>query len=88
MLAKGVLEDILRDINFTDEEKSAIHRKIERHARNIEYMAFLEALRNRQAGKLLKLSIPRPRNVAEFIKRIPSTLNCRFHVLIHKGSSR
>jgi len=88
MLARKVLLDILEDIDFTDEEKSVIHAKIEKLSRNIEYMPFLEALRNREIGKLLKLAISRPRNLLEFSKRIPATLNYRFQVLINKGSSR
>lgn len=88
MLARKVLLDILEDINFTDEEKSAIHAKIEKLTQNIEYMPFLDALRNREISNLLKLSISRPRNLLEFSKRIPATLNYRFQVLVNKGSSR
>jgi succinoglycan biosynthesis protein ExoO len=87
-LARKVLLDILEEINFTDEEKSAIHAKIEKLNQNIEYMPFLDALRNRKISKLLKLSISRPRNLLEFSKRIPATLNYRFQVLLNKGSSR
>jgi len=88
MLVKRVLENILADIDFDEDEKTVLHKKIDKLNEEIEYRSFVDALRKRQAGKLLMLLFSRPQNLIDLIRRVPATVYYRFHVLIHKGTAR
>lgn len=83
-----VMESLLRDEHFTDEERELFMSRAEKIIQEKEYHPFAIALKKRKWAKAFRILVGNPGLALRFVKRLPVSLRYRWNALRRGGATR
>lgn len=87
-LMREMFLELLRELDFTDEERSAIQRRIAALEREERYVPFLFDLKAGNWVMAVRRAARDPRLIGEFCRRLPQSVWYRIRVGLHQGRTR
>ena len=87
-LMREMFVELLRELEFSEGERSAVQRRIAALEREERYVPFLFDLKTGHWVRALRRAAGEPWLIAELLRRLPQSAWYRLKVGIHRGSTR